>query len=265
MPFSPIWDAHVTLGEGTFARLDLPALLAQMDGYGIQGALVAPDDRRLAVENRAGHDALLELTHQHPDRFCGYATVNPWYGRQGLDELTRSLDAGLVAVKLHPARQGFALLDDVARPLWELLAARRVPVYVVTGSALSTPLQLAEIARRYPQIAWIMGRSGRTDYGWLDFARALRQAPNLYVETAHTLPAALGRLLTTLGPTRLLFVSDLPNTHLHLELGNLDDVRVNGAPLDAPTRALLMGGNLARLLGRTQMPGAAAGPSEVAA
>ncbi len=130
-------------------------------------------------------------------------------------------------------------------------AHRRVPVYVVTGSAMATPLQLAEVARRYPEVAWIMGRSGRTEYGWLDFARAVRQAPNIYVETAHNLPASLGRLLATLGPERVLFASDLPDTNLRLELAKLDDIRVRGLPLDPQTQALMMGGNLARLLGRT--------------
>jgi uncharacterized protein len=262
MTQSPIWDAHVTLGEGAFGNMDLPTLLAHMDAFGIHVALAAPGDRWLAVDNREGNDALLAWVRRQPDRLCGYATVNPWYGKRALDELTRALDAGLVAVKLHPARQGFALLEDVALPVWEFVAARRVPVYVVTGSAQATPLQLAEVARRYPEIAWIMGRSGRTDYGWLDFARAVRQAPNIYVETAHNLPTSLGRLLATLGAERVLFSSDLPDTNLQLEVAKLDDIRMAGQPLDTHTHALMMGGNLARLLGRT-IPATPASGSKV--
>ncbi len=118
---SPIWDAHVTLGEGAFGNLDVATLLAHMDAYGIHVALAAPGDRWLAVDNREGNDTLLAWVRGHPDRLCGYTTVNPWYGQRALDELARALDAGLVAVKLHPARQGFALLEDVAIPLWEFV------------------------------------------------------------------------------------------------------------------------------------------------
>jgi hypothetical protein len=248
-----VLDAHVTLGESEFGRLDSAALLAQMDAFGIQGVLAAPGDRWLAVDNREGNDALLAIVRRQPDRVGGYATANPWFGPRALDELARALDGGLAAVKVHPARQGFALLEDVAVPMWEFVAMRGVPVYVVTGSAMSTPLQLAEVARRYPETAWIMGRSGRVDYGWLDFVRALRQAPNLYAETAHNLPATIGRLIAMLGAQRILFATDLPDTNLLLEMAKLNDIQVDlqadMQPLDAQSRALIMGGNLARLLG----------------
>jgi predicted TIM-barrel fold metal-dependent hydrolase len=243
MSYHPIWDAHVTLGEGTFSRLDLDSLLAQMDAAGVHLALAAPGDRWMAVDNREGNDTILAWVQRHPDRLCGYATVNPWYGRRAIDELTRALAAGLEAVKLHPARQGFGLLDEVAKPIWDFVAERRLPVYVTTGSAMSTPLQLAELARRYPEVPWIMGRSGRTDYGWLDFARATRQATNIYVETAHNAPGAIARMAEKLGAERILFASDLPTTILTMELSKLDDI-------DKPDRSLILGGNLARLLGK---------------
>jgi predicted TIM-barrel fold metal-dependent hydrolase len=240
-----LWDAHVTLGETTFGHLTPEALLAQMDQYGIRRALVALGEQWLAVDNRAGNDALLRCLHQWPDRLLGYATANPWFGIVALDELNRALDGGLCAIKVHPGRQGFALLETVATPIWELAAQRGIPVYVVTGLAVaSTPLQLAELARRYPETPFIMGRSGRTDYGWLDLARAVRQAPNIFVETAYNLPGGLTNLIQTIGPERVLFASDAPNTNLRLELAKLDQLE-----LDARERALLMGGNLARLLG----------------
>ncbi|MCG3772806.1 MAG: hypothetical protein JW384_04028 [Nitrosomonadaceae bacterium] len=88
-----------------------------------------------------------------------------------------------------------------------------------------------------------MGRSGRTDYGWLDFARATRQATNIYVETAHNEPGAIARMAEKLGAERILFASDLPTTVLAMELSKLDDI-------DEPARSLILGGNLARLLGK---------------
>jgi hypothetical protein len=57
-------------------------------------------------------------------------------------------------------------------------------VYVVTGVPVADePLQLAELARRFPRVTFVMGRSGRTDFS-LDLVPALTSAANLVAETA---------------------------------------------------------------------------------
>jgi predicted TIM-barrel fold metal-dependent hydrolase len=122
-----------------------------------------------------------------------------------------------------------------------------VPVYVVTGVPIaSMPLQLVELARRYPGVQFIMGRSGRTDFS-IDFLPSLQMAPNIYAETAYNLPGTVAALIAAIGVERILFASDAPFTNLELELAKLE--RVN---LEPAARALLMGGNLARLFAEGQ-------------
>jgi predicted TIM-barrel fold metal-dependent hydrolase len=236
-------DGHVTAGAGIYFDTDPEQLIEAMDRYGIGRAVLAPSDGWLAVDNREGNDQILAWARRWPGRLLGYATANPWYGERALAELERALDAGLHGIKLHPARQGFMLLEPIVEPILALAARRRVPVYVVTGVPVaSMPLQLAELARRFPETQLIMGRSGRTDFS-LDLLPAAQLAPNIYIETAYNLPATLGVIAQAIGPGRLLFASDAPFTNLELELGKLELI-----PEWPAMREAVLGANLARLL-----------------
>jgi predicted TIM-barrel fold metal-dependent hydrolase len=236
-------DAHVTAGANTCANISPEALLALMDQHGVNRAVLSPVDQWLAVENREGNDTLLRWIQAWPDRFLGYATANPWYGQRAVSELERALALGLHGVKLHPARQGFMLLEQIVEPLITVAAHRRIPVYVVTGVPIaSMPLQLAELARRFPDVPFIMGRSGRTDFA-LDLLPAVQQAGNIYVETVYNPPSTLAAVIKAIGPERMVFASDAPVANLRLEVEKLDHV-----PVDSQARAALMGGTIARLL-----------------
>lgn len=249
-PTTPIIDAHVTAGPTPYGDVAVKALVAVMDQHHIQRAVLSPVDRWLAVDNREGNDTLLAWNKRWPGRLLGYATANPWYGAAAVAEVERALDNGLVGIKLHPARQGFILLDAVVEPLLDLAARRRVPVYVVTGVPIaSMPMQLAEVARRYPDAPFIMGRSGRGDFGLMDLIPSVQQAPNIYIETAYNLPSSLELILDVIDSGRVIFASDWPNTILDLEFEKLDRLR-----LSAAQRTAMMQGNMARLVGLTDTP-----------
>jgi predicted TIM-barrel fold metal-dependent hydrolase len=242
-----ILDAHVTAGETFMGHVDPGRLVAEMDEQEVRQAAIAPADRWLAVDNREGNDSLGAWLRQWPDRFWGYAAANPWFGARALDELERALGAGLIGLKLHPARQGYMLLEPIVEPLVALAGRRGVPVYVVTGVPVaSLPLQLAELARRHPEANFIMGRSGRTDFA-LDLLPAARQAPNLFLETAYNAPGLVEAMLREFGASRVLFASDAPFTNLALEIRKLD--RLQAGPAE---RAALFGGAWLALLGHTR-------------
>jgi predicted TIM-barrel fold metal-dependent hydrolase len=116
---SDLYDAHCHVGEGVHYRLSPEQLLAQMDALGIERAVLVPADRFIAVDNRAGNDLLLEATGRWPDRFWGFATVNPWYGGRAVQELQRAIEAGLVGLKLDPVLQGYMLCDPLVHPVIE--------------------------------------------------------------------------------------------------------------------------------------------------
>lgn len=239
-----IVDAHVTLGTVDDVEFRAEELLSQMDAAGVDVAVVSPEPREVAVAHRDGHQRLLRTCAAHPGRLLAYATANPWRGADAVSELERALDAGAVAIKLDPYLQGFQPVDHLADPVLALAAERGVPVYVHSGTPVqATPFQVAVLARRFPEVAVILGRGGKSDFK-SDAPHALRQAPNLYGDTSHDFPlTGMQVQIDAAGPGRLLFSSDFPYGDVRQEVA-----RVRALPVGTATLAGVLGGNLLGLL-----------------
>lgn len=232
-------DLHVTWNEdGVVDRL-----VDDLARSAVERAVLGPTGRWAAVDNAASNDQIASAVRAYPELLEGWAVANPWYGQRAADELNRALDAGLGGLKLVPHQQGLTLLSPVLDVVLTVADQRHVPVYVVTGVPVAAePLQLTELARRWPGIRFVMGRSGRTDFA-LDIVAALSAAPNIYAETAYNGPGDLRRIIDAIGSERTAFVSDHPENALDLELD-----RLSHCGLSDDERAHVLGGT-ARQLG----------------
>ncbi|MBM7788523.1 amidohydrolase family protein [Tenggerimyces flavus] len=241
-----IIDAHVRLGSGREVDLSAEDLLTSMDELGIDAALVAPGEREIAYDNRAGNDKLTALANASDDRLLAYAVANPWR-RDAVDELARAKDNGAVALAVDSVLQGFDPLDRLVDPLLAFAQEAGWLVYIRTGTPPSAvPLPVASLARRYPELRFLMGKSGATDF-WIDAAPALRHAPNLYADTSYapwdTVLSEFGRD-PEIGTARCVFTTDAPYTVPKAELA-----RVLDWTIPAEERAWVLGGTVAELLG----------------
>ncbi|SDS31743.1 amidohydrolase family protein [Jiangella sp. DSM 45060] len=242
-----IIDAHVRLGPGRSASLDVAGLTATMDRLGIDRALVAPGEYATAWDNRAGNDLTTAAAAASDGRLVAYAVANPWAGADAVAELARARDLGARALAVDAALQGFELLDGLIDPLLAFAQESGWLVYVRTGTPPhAVPLPLASLARRWPELSFVMGRSGATDF-WIDAAPALRHAPNLYGDTCYapwdTVLSEFARD-PEIGAGRLVFSTDAPYTAPEAELA-----RITGWPIPDDDRAAVLGGTLAGLLG----------------
>jgi predicted TIM-barrel fold metal-dependent hydrolase len=242
-----IVDAHVRLGASRDASLKVDDLLGSMEAFDIDRALVAPDEASIAYHNRAGNEAVLTAAGRSDGRLLAYAVANPWRGRDAIDELRRAHDGGARALAIDSVLQGFDLLDGLVDPLLAFATEVGWPVYVRTGTPPNAlPLPLATLARRHPDLAFVMGRSGATDF-WIDAAPALRYATNLYADTAY---APWDTVLTgfaddpEIGSSRLVFSTDAPYTVPAAEVR-----RIAEWPISDDDRESVFGDNLLRLLG----------------
>jgi uncharacterized protein len=240
---SLVVDAHCHVGIGHEYRQSAQDLLREMDRWSVDRAVICPVDRCIVVDNREGNDLMLSTVRAYPDRFYAFATANPWYGARAVAELRRAIGEGAKGIKLHPPLQGFLLCDDLVYPIIELAEELAVPVFFHTGTpAFAQPLQLGELATRYPRVNFIMGHMGSTDFKG-DVLPAAAMAPNIYLDCSWVLPVWVERAVAQAGAERVLFSSDSPLSELAIEMG----CRA-AANLPDGARDKVMGSNILRLL-----------------
>ena len=235
-------DGYCTLGEDREYDLTGSELLRDMDAAGVERAVIAPPDRYLAVLNSEGNQNILRAAHDQRERFIPGCSVNPWYGRQALEEFQRAISDGARMLVLHPLVQGFSANDELIFPLLELAAEAQVPVYVHTGMpGNSTPWQIVDLAERFPSLAIIMGHCGATDF-WNDVPDAAAAAPNIYLESSLARPFHFVRYMAAVGKERGIMGSWTPLSNLPFEWEQMRNL----APSDV--FEAISGANILRLL-----------------
>lgn len=124
-----------------------------------------------------------------PDRFIGFASVDP-FRPDAADILEHALtDLKLSGLKLHPSRQKFYPTDPILYPLYEICLAHNKPIIFHAGISLqpdtpthfAQPFQFEEIALRYPRLRICLAHFG---FPWVaETAALLLKYPNVYTDT----------------------------------------------------------------------------------
>lgn len=242
----PVVDAHCHIGHGRYKSQGADDLLASMDSCGIDIAVIVPVEEHIAVDNEEGNRLILSTVKAHEDRFFGFATANPWYGRKAVDTVRQHIEGGLKGIKLNPSLQGFLLNDEIVYPLIETAQTYGVPVYFHTGTPIhSLPLQLRDLAVRFPGVNFIMGHTGAHDFNY-DIVNASRGMENVYLETSMSISDVVARAIDETGPGKVLFGSNAPRSFQKFEK---EKVMSLCRGKDAALSEMILGGNILKLLG----------------
>ncbi|WP_283136261.1 amidohydrolase family protein [Rhizohabitans arisaemae] len=235
-----ILDAHGHIGSWPDFLIPDPSaegLIATMDSTGIAATGIShllglgPD----AVE---GNRRALAVAAAHPGRFGVWQVYNPHHRTPPTD------GPGVWGVKLHPDVHLCRLDDPLYEPVWKL--GLPVLAHGQTDSPWSSPEQFAVVAARHPQVPLLMGHTGLWPYGFRRAAEAVAEHPSVLLEVCGSKMTGrwIARLAALAGPERVVFGSDACFLDQRIGFG-----RVALAPLAEPDRALIQGGNLARVLG----------------
>ncbi|GAB3922206.1 hypothetical protein GCM10011575_14340 [Microlunatus endophyticus] len=209
------------------------------------GSAIAVAAHPTGADFQAANDQLLAAAGGHR-QLIPVARIDPWAERPG--ELSRVVRAGAKGVFLHPAEEHFRINDQVrVRPIMEAAAEHDVPVMIAAGFHLmAEPLQLGEAAGWVPELPVVLTNGGQFNISGgsqFDVELIMEQNPNLHVHTtAMYRQDFLERVVTRRGPDRLLFASAAPLFTMEFERARADLMHV-----DATQRALIMGGNAARI------------------
>jgi predicted TIM-barrel fold metal-dependent hydrolase len=253
-----IFDAHTHVGPSLFYEKPLypgvvgADLVAIMDRVGIDKACVfAPywigGGEFVDPDFDQANRAVYEATKEFPDRLIGYGRVNPKLGRKALDELERCIqDYRFRGLKLHPDTEGYdTSCLEIMAPIYErMVEANWVSFYHTGYAPTCQPALFVPLAKAFPSVPIILAHIGYRY--WEDAALVAREFRNVYLETAgNSTPSTINGAIRVAGADHVLFGTDSP---YHDPQYCIDKVELL-PDLTDEERKLVMGGNMARLLG----------------
>jgi len=241
-------DAHAHLGESLFGhRQTVDDLLATMAAEGIDRSIVVPL-KPPAYHFGPENDRIAAAVATHPDRFSGFARVDPRQGEAAVRKATRGLDdLGLIGLYLHPFEEQFAANDELIFPLMELLRTRNLPLMLAGGyPGFSHPSQIGDLARQFPDVTIIATHGGQLNISGMllaDAGRMLRANPNVIMETSGIYREDfIEDTVAELGPERVVFGSNSPDMDQGFEA-----TRIRFAHLNDAAKQLMGRDNIVRI------------------
>jgi predicted TIM-barrel fold metal-dependent hydrolase len=221
------------------------------------------------------NDAIAGVVRADPDRFIGFASVNPAY--EGVDaavaELTRAItQLGLSGLKLYPMYQHWAANDtQLAFPIYAAAEELGIPVMIhQAGSTridakleLGRPAMLDDVGREFRDLRVIIAHCG---IPWVDEALyLLTKHPNFFTELSYLIATLTRRdlflLLSRCEPMfvpleKIFFGTDYPGflyepVALREKLMTVNEEAdgLRMAPIADEKLDGIMGDNFARLVG----------------
>ena len=247
--YSPLVDAHAHIGvvwpdEHIIASVDDSIRL--MDLCGIERACSSAS-RYLRFDFREGNRMTLAAVRAHPDRIIGSVIVDPRRPDESVEELDNYLGReGFRGIKLHISHSRTPYDDPAYQGVYECAERHGVPVLAHTFSRLEVSGLLAA-ARRFARVAFLVGHSG--GYVWADTMGAIAEVPNACFDLCCSCMDA-GRVeafVAAAGAERVIFGTDLPMLHPASVLSQVVNARLSDSE-----KALILGGNILRLMGEAQ-------------
>lgn len=218
----------------------LTLLRQQLDEANVTTALLFPEPKPLATDNEGMYAQI-----KSDPRFVGIASINPHLGAEGAALLRRALSEwGFRGLKLMPVHYAFRAASGAADHLLQAAREYGVPVTIHSGNFFCHPLEIAQMARRFPEVSFIMDHMGYRYYV-LEAILAAEQHANIYLATTAVFePHFIADAVARIGAERVVFGSNAPMVLPRLQLEVIRALR-----LPAADEALIMGGNAARLYG----------------
>lgn len=234
-------DCHIHINR--FREQPVKIILDMMDTYQVDKAVVFP-----GTEVLPDNQWMADIIKPHRDRLIPFAWLNPIFDTQkAVTELNRMVeDHGFKGIKLHPLFHAFYPNRPYVHKLVERCIEYGIPVLFHSGHApYSAPHQIAELAAEYPEAVIIMDHMGY-QIGWVDDAilEAQKYKNIILGTTCMPFHEKIQYAVRNVDKYRVIYGSDAPSIHM---LPEIDRIKVAG--LTPEEMELVMGGNIARLLG----------------
>lgn len=179
------------------------------------------------AQERVPNEEILQAAKENPDVLIPFASIHPARGAMGVKEAERLIADGVRGFKFHPNLQDFFPNDRIAYPLYEVIAAARLPALFHTGHSgmgagmrggggvrlkYSNPIDVDDVAVDFPDMPIILAHPS---FPWQDEALSVcLHKPNVFIDLSgwspRYFPPQLIQYANTLLKQKMLFGSDYP-------------------------------------------------------
>ena len=220
-----IYGVKEILEDADLGGIDLVVLIA--------GPIERPNNRGLA-----------EFVRSEP-RLIGCCQINPLFGQAAVDELeTAATQWDMPILKLMSVACNYPIYGQEPLPVLDKARELGLLVNIHSGARLSTPAQVGLVAARYPDLSIIMEHMGYRD-GVGEAIEVAKVFPNVHLGTNTVAePLMIQQAIQEIGAERVCFASNGPGVPMDFAVESIR--RLN---LGEEAEGLVLGGNLARLLG----------------
>ena len=210
---------------------------------------------------RIANEEVAELAAENSDALIPFASIDPAKGKMGAREARRLIEEyGVCGFKFHPSAQGFYPNDRKAYPLYEVIAAAKLPALFHTGQTgvgagmpggggvrlkYSNPMYVDDVAVDFPDMPIVLAHPS---FPWQDEALSVAtHKPTVHIDLSgwspKYFPANLIQYSNTLLKNKVLFGTDYPLLTPDRWLADFEKL-----PIKPEVRPLIMKENAIRLL-----------------
>jgi len=199
----------------------------EMDKAGIVLGVIQGRDIETTYHWKLTNDHIAEVVKKFPNRFIGFAGVDPNKGMNAVREVERAVKIlGLKGVSLDPWLHWKPANDKIYYPIYAKCVELDIPVILTTGPAAhvpnsvmehASPATIDEVAKDFPELV-IIASHGCYPYVFEMIATAYRHE-NVYFDICayELFPGAefYIKAVNTIIPTKMLFASAHPLTNFN--------------------------------------------------
>ena len=169
-----------------------------LDKMGVEKAVIFNLDEE-TPSGIAGlpNDYYAEIVKKYPDKFVGFAGIDPLKRMKAVREIRRSYDLGLRGVAVRPFMFGIPPHHAKMYPIYSTCVELDIPIwfhlsinYSTNNMEVERPIYLDIVAQDFPELKIIAGHGG---WPWVNELVAVAwRNPNIYIDIASYLPKYIG-------------------------------------------------------------------------
>lgn len=248
----------------------LAEVVEDLDRYNVVKAIITGRDCETTYGAKSNNPSVLEFVSKYPDKFIGFAGVDPLKGMRAIHDLDSAVrEHGMRGAAIDPYLAQIYVNDAKYYPTYAKCCELDIPLIITTGPATLVPKAIIDhvapryidmVARDFPELKIVVSHGG---YPWVnEMINIAQRNANVYLDLSEyehsPLSEAYLQAANTMITDKVLYASAHPFVDFKKSLDIYEKL-----PLRDDVREKVMYGNAARLLNLPEYTSTQSKPSEV--